>query len=75
MGKDFPVREELRQFITPNHHFDLSKAATYLLKQQGVETILHCPHSSYEAGFFSRRRSLAEGNSDYGRQISAIFIA
>jgi len=74
VGKDFPIGSELAQFITPSHHFDLRAATTYLLRQQGVDEVFHCDISTYEDGFFSCRRTLSQGNDDYGRQISTIAL-
>lgn len=56
--------------------FDLSGFAQAQLKRAGIENTLVVPGCTYlqESDFFSYRRATHRGESDYGRQLSAILL-
>ena len=81
VGPEFPARIGDERFFrpsaTPGHfHFDLEGFAASRLARAGVGDITRLGLCTYpqENGFFSFRRTTHRGESDYGRQISAIVI-
>ena len=59
------------------HNFDLSGYVRYRLRRIGVEYISHfeCDTCADEDTFFSYRRSVLNGEDNYGRGISLIALA
>lgn len=85
VGKDFmtPFVEEdqnATQFFSSSHGdkylFDLSAYVEFRLKRAGIGHILSVNKDTYalENEYFSFRRATHRGETDYGRQISAISI-
>jgi hypothetical protein len=65
-----------RQAPDARPHFDLARYAEHRLQQAGVgkvESLAPCTYAHAE-DFFSYRRSRAQKEADYGRQISAIAL-
>ena len=62
---------------TKKVHFDLPGFVAERLRLSGVGSIEDLQACTYEqdSRFFSYRRSVHKGESDYGRQISAILLA
>ncbi len=61
----------------PGHyHFDLSGYVAHGLKQAGVDDVTDLALCTYPPGngFFSYRRTTHRGESDYGRELSAILL-
>jgi copper oxidase (laccase) domain-containing protein len=72
--------ENARFFVQPapaaRPHFDLAGYAAHLLAQAGlgeVQSLAPCTYARAD-DFFSYRRSQAQKEADYGRQISAIVL-
>tara|TARA_B100000315_G_scaffold215220_1_gene214380 strand:+ start:1510 stop:2268 length:759 start_codon:yes stop_codon:yes gene_type:complete len=65
-------------FNKKNHKyfFNLRKYVEYQFKVNRIKNINHINHDTFEDknNFFSRRRSLFDNQSDYGRNISVIMI-
>jgi len=86
VGEEFLERfieqddENERFFMTAqrqgHYMFDLAGYVTARLAAAGVKNISICGHDTYahEGEYFSYRRTCHRGESDYGRQISAIMI-
>lgn len=71
-----------RKFFLPSdkeghYRFDLQGYAAHRLEQAGIGRIAGLGLCTYppENGFFSFRRATHQGESDYGREISAILLA
>ena len=69
------------QFFTPSDReghfqFDLGGVVAKRLAQAGLDKIDRLPHDTYaeEALFYSYRRATHRGESEYGRQLSAIVL-
>lgn len=58
-------------------HFDLPRYIMHRLKGLGIPATEHVPQCTYfnEAKFFSYRRSVHRGETDYGRNISLVALA
>ena len=56
--------------------FDLSKYVAYRIEAAGVASVQRLEVDTYtnEQDFFSYRRATHRGESDYGRQVSAIAL-
>jgi hypothetical protein len=56
--------------------FDLQQYLMWRLKRSGIAVARNLGHDTYvdEAQFFSYRRATHRGETDYGRQISAIAL-
>ncbi len=81
VGPEFRARFPEGQFFiasaNPGHfRFDLEGYAAHRLAQAGVADVAKLGLCTYpqEGGFFSFRRTTHRGESDYGRQISAIAL-
>ena len=65
-----------RQAPHSRPHFDLARYIEHRLRQAGVGSVQSLARCTYALGddFFSYRRSRAQKEADYGRQISAIAL-
>lgn len=68
--------QESAEFFTTNNYFNLQDYCVWRLNRAGAQNVSVINHDTYanEAEFFSYRRTTHRGESDYGRQISAIML-
>ncbi len=68
--------KDSEQFFNSKNHFNLPEYCKWRLKSAGVHSVTVINKDTYtnEAEFYSYRRTTHRGESDYGRQISAIML-